>query len=161
MFGFFIRLSPDNLVSIERDYTMYKNILIPLENSQADETILSHVQTLAKMTGASLCLVHVADGWVARNFEQFSLRESEEMKTDRVYIESVAKDLTEKGFSVEILLALGDPATEIIKIAEEKKVDLIAMSTHGHRFISDLLYGTTVDKVRHRVDIPVLLLKAR
>ncbi len=140
---------------------MYKKILIPLENSAADRTILDHVRQLGRLTGAALHLVHVADGWVARNYENFNLRESDEMKNDRTYIESVAEELRGEGFSVEQVLALGDPASEIIKIAEAVNADLIAMSTHGHRFISDLLYGSTADKVRHRVDIPVLLLKAR
>lgn len=58
-------------------------------------------------------------------------------------------------------LATGDPATELIRVAEEGEVDLIAMSTHGHRFIADLLFGTTVNKVRHLVKIPVLLLRAQ
>lgn len=140
---------------------MYKKILVPLENSSADQTILDHIRKLAGMTKASLFLVHVADGWVARNFDNFNLRESDEMKDDRIYIESVAANLRAEGFVVEQVLALGDPASEIIKIAESVGADLIAMSTHGHRFISDLLYGSTADKVRHRVDIPVLLLKAR
>ena len=140
---------------------MYKKILIPLENSEADRTILSHIRPLAKMCGSSLLLVHVADGWAARHFDRFQLRESEEMKSDTAYLESVAAALAAEGFKVDHLLALGDPANEIIKVASEQKVDLIAMSTHGHRFISDLLYGSTVDKVRHIVPVPVLLLKAQ
>jgi len=139
---------------------MYKRILIPLENSVADRAILQHIKPLAKMTGASLLLMHVADGWVARNFEQLNLAESEEMRTDRAYLESVAKALRDDGFEVSHVLAMGEPSDEIIKFAHKHKVDLIAMSTHGHRFISDLLYGSTADKVRHLVDVPVLLLKA-
>jgi nucleotide-binding universal stress UspA family protein len=140
---------------------MYNRILIPLENSKADRAILHHIKPLAKMTGASLLLMHVADGWVARNFEQLNLAESEEMKTDRAYLESVAKTLRADGFEVSHVLAMGEPSDEIIKFARKHKVDLIAMSTHGHRFVSDLLYGSTADKVRHLVDVPVLLLKAR
>lgn len=140
---------------------MYHHILVPVENSAADRTILGHIRELARMTGAKLCLVHVADGWVARNFESFQLRESEEMRRDQEYIESLAAELQAEGFTVSHVLALGDPATEIVKLSVDRQVDLIAMSTHGHRFISDLLYGSTADKVRHRVDVPVLLLKAR
>jgi len=139
---------------------MYKKILIPLENSAADKAILDHIRSLAKLTGASLLLMHVADGWVARNFEQLQLAESEEMKADRAYLQSVARTLRAEGFEVEHLLAMGEPSDEIIKFARMHRVDLIAMSTHGHRFISDLLYGSTADKVRHLVDVPVLLLKA-
>jgi nucleotide-binding universal stress UspA family protein len=140
---------------------MYQKILIPLENSVADQAILQHIRPLAKMTGASLLLMHVADGWVARNYEQLNLAESEEMKTDRAYLASVAKTLQAEGFEVDHVLAMGEPSDEIVKFTREHKVDLIAMSTHGHRFIGDLLYGNTADKVRHLVDVPVLLLKAK
>jgi nucleotide-binding universal stress UspA family protein len=140
---------------------MYKHILIPLENSPADETILAHIKPLARMAGATLLLVHVADGWVARNFNQLQLAESEEMKQDRVYLEKRQRELSGEGFSCEAVLALGEPSDEIIKLARAKDVDLIAMTTHGHRFISDILYGATADKVRHEVDVPVLLLKVQ
>ena len=140
---------------------MYRNILIPLENSGADETILTHIKPLARMAGAKLLLVHVADGWVARNFQQLKLAESEEMKEDREYLESRTRQLTNEGFVCDAVLALGEPSDEIIKLARERNVDLIAMTTHGHRFISDILYGATADKVRHAVDVPVLLVRAK
>jgi nucleotide-binding universal stress UspA family protein len=139
---------------------MYKRILVAVENSGADRTILSHVSELARLTGAELLLVHVADGWAARNFDQLKLRESEEMKADRAYLERLRDELTASGFTVETKLAMGDPATELIRTAEEQQVDLIAMSTHGHRFIADLLRGATADRVRHLVKVPVLLLRA-
>jgi nucleotide-binding universal stress UspA family protein len=140
---------------------MYRNILIPLENTGADETILTHIKPLARMAGAKLLLVHVADGWVARNFQQLKLAESEEMKEDREYLGSRTRELTDEGFVCDAVLALGEPSDEIIKLARERDVDLIAMTTHGHRFISDILYGATVDKVRHAVDVPVLLVRAK
>ena len=140
---------------------MYHHILIPLENSSADETILMHIKPLARMTGAKLLLVHVSDGWVARNFNQLKLAESQEMKEDREYLEKRSLELTHEGFTCDAVLALGEPSDEIIKLAGEKDVDLIAMTTHGHRLISDILYGATVDKVRHAVNVPVLLLRAK
>lgn len=140
---------------------MYKTILVPVENRETDETILRHIRPLAKLTNARLMLVHVADGWAARNFEQLRLQESEEMKQDREYLAGLEKELRAEGFEVSSILAMGEPATEIIKLARTEPVELIAMSTHGHRFISDLLYGSTADKVRHQVDVPVLLLKVR
>jgi len=140
---------------------MYHHILIPLENTPADETILTHIKPLARMTGAKLLLVHVADGWVARNFNQLQLAESEEMKQDRAYLEGRRAELAAEGFTCAAVLALGEPSDEIIKLAQEKDVDLIAMTTHGHRLISDILYGATADKVRHAVDVPVLLLKVK
>jgi len=140
---------------------MYHHILIPLENSPADETILAHIKPLARITGAKLLLVHVADGWVARNFNQLQLAESDEMKQDRAYLEKRTRELTTEGFTCAAVLALGEPSDEIIKLAREKDIDLIAMTTHGHRFVSDILYGATADKVRHAVNVPVLLLKVK
>jgi nucleotide-binding universal stress UspA family protein len=140
---------------------MYERILVAVEHSPADRTILDHVSGLARLTGAHLVLVHVADGWVARNFDQLELRESEEMKDDRAYLDQLRDELTAQGFAVETHLAMGDPATELIKAVEQQHVDLIAMSTHGHRFFQDLLHGTTADRVRHLVKVPVLLLRAQ
>ena len=138
---------------------MYRNILVAIEHSDADDTIIRHVTTLAKLTGASLLLVHVADGWVARHYDDLELRESEEMQQDRAYLEALAARLTAAGLVTRSKLALGDPAQELIRTAREEDVDLIAMSTHGHRFLNDLLRGTTVDRVRHEVEVPVLLLR--
>src|SRR5213076_2928633 len=139
---------------------MYRRILVAVENSPADRTILTHVSDLARLTGAELLLVHVADGWAARNFDQLQLRESEEMKDDRDYLAKIAADLTAQGLTVSTELAMGDPADELIRLAEERHVDLLAMSTHGHRFLNDLVRGTTVNRVRHLVKIPVLLVRA-
>lgn len=140
---------------------MYQRILVAVENSAADRTILEHVTALARLTGAALLLVHVADGWAARYFDELKLRESEEMKSDRAYLERLADELRTRGFTIETYLAKGDPATELIKAVEERNVDLIAMSTHGHRFLADVVHGTTADRVRHLVKVPVLLLRAQ
>jgi len=140
---------------------MYSHILVAIENSAADRTVIEHVRQLATLTGASLLLVHVADGFAARHFDELKLRESEEIKDDRAYLERLAADLGASGFKVRCRLAMGDPATELVKVAREEQVDLIAMSTHGHRFLNDLLRGSTADRVRHNVAMPVLMIRAR
>ena len=140
---------------------MYRRILVAVEHSAADRTILDHVSALARLTGAELLLVHVADGWVARNFDRLNLRESEEMKADRAYLDELKSELAAKGLPVTTKLAMGDPSDELIRVAAEQQVDLIAMSTHGHRYFSDLIHGTTADRVRHLVKVPVLLLRAQ
>ena len=140
---------------------MYRRILVAVENSAADKTILGHVADLARFTGATLLLVHVADGWAARNFDQLKLRESEEMKIDRDYLDRLRGELEARGLTVDTRLAMGDPATELVKVSQEQGVDLIDMSTHGHRFVKDVLLGATADKVRHLVKVPVLLLRAQ
>jgi len=138
---------------------MYRHILIPVEHSDADRTILAHVQDLARMTKAKLLLLHVADGWAARNYEQLDLRESEEIKDDRAYLDQLCGDVRSAGFEVDCKLAMGDPASEILKIADEADVDLIAMATHGHRFIADMIKGATADRVRHLAKVPVLMIR--
>jgi nucleotide-binding universal stress UspA family protein len=138
---------------------MYRRILVAIENSPADSTILTHIEALTAITGSELLLVHVADGVVARHLDDLQLRESEEMKDDRAYLDRLCKDLTDRGFKATCLLAAGDPVNELIRVAKEQHVDLIAMATHGHRFLQDLVKGTTVDRVRHLVTVPVVLVR--
>jgi nucleotide-binding universal stress UspA family protein len=139
---------------------MYQRILVPVENSSYDERILDHVLQLARYCGASVVLIHVADGWAARNIRHLNLRESEEMRGDREYIERLAQRLTSEGVPTEALLATGDPSQEIAAAADREHCDLIAMSTHGHRFIADFFYGSVANAVRHMTSVPVLLLRA-
>lgn len=139
---------------------MYRRILVAVEHSAADRTILRHVRELARLAGSELLLVHVADGWVARHYDQLELRESEEMKADRAYLDELAEELAGEGFAVRTELAMGDPATELVRLANEGAVDLVAMATHGHRGLSDVFHGTTADRVRHLVRMPVLLLRS-
>jgi nucleotide-binding universal stress UspA family protein len=139
---------------------MYRKILVALENSPADEAILPHVAEMARRLGSELLLLHVADGWVARNFNQLKLAESEEMKTDRAYLEKLAAQFRAQGLTVATRLALGDPPKEILKAAQTENCNLIAMASHGHRLIGDLIFGSTIHEVRHNTSIPVLLVRA-
>lgn len=138
---------------------MYTRILVPLENSPADRAILEHVVTLARHDSASLVLIHVADGFAARNLKQLSLRESEEMRKDRAYLDATVARLAALGVQVEAVLASGDPTTEITAAAEREQCDLIAMATHGHRWVKDFLFGSVADAVRHRTLVPVLMVR--
>ena len=139
---------------------MYRRILVPVEHSAYDDYILDHVRRLARHCGASIVLIHVADGFAARNINQLHLRESEEMRADREYIERLAAQLSGEGFPTEALLAGGDPSTEIVGAAEREGCDLIAMTTHGHRFLQDLIYGSVASAVRHITSVPALLVRA-
>ncbi len=139
---------------------MFKQILVPLENSPTDKVILDHIRPLAKLTKASLILVHVADGFAARLQDQLNLADSEEIKKDRNYLESCRKALVEEGFLVKTHLVRGEPTDQILAIAEKDQCDLIAMSTHGHRFIKDFLLGSVAEGIRHRTSIPILMIRA-
>jgi len=138
---------------------MYRRILVPLEHSDYDDAILTHVRDLARLCASSVVLIHVADGWAARNQRELALRESDEMKQDREYIESRADALAKLGIEVECVLAGGDPGKEIAAAAEREQCDLVAMSTHGHRGLQDLIRGSVANDVRHHTTVPVLLVR--
>lgn len=140
---------------------MYKKILVALENGPADEYLIPHISQLARQVGAELLLLHVADGWAARNFEQLKLAESDEMKTDSEYLGKLAGQLRGEGLKVDTLLALGNPPNEIVKTASTTGCDLIALASHGHKLIGDLIYGSTIDRVRHNTRVPLIVVSAR
>jgi nucleotide-binding universal stress UspA family protein len=137
---------------------LYDKILITLDTSPTDRVILDHVRPLAKMMKSRIVLLHVADGWAARTYGADAV--SPEIKEDTDYLGRIRDQLAAEGFAVELKLAFGDPVTEIVRWVKEEGCDLIAMSTHGHRLIGDLLWGSTASRVQHRVNVPVLLLKA-
>jgi nucleotide-binding universal stress UspA family protein len=139
---------------------MYRKILVALENGPADERLLPHISQLAAQFKAELLLLHVADGWAARNFESLDLAESDEMKADCSYLENTAERLRATGLRVDTLLALGNPPNEIVKNAASAHCDLIALASHGHKLIGDILHGSTIDKVRHNTHIPLLVVSA-
>jgi manganese transport protein len=139
---------------------MYKKILVALENSRADKAMLPHIAELARHFQSELLLLHVADGWAARHYKEMELTESEEMKEDQAYLDKEAAALCRTGLQATTHLALGDPATEILRTARQQHCDLIAMTSHGHRFVGDLVFGSTINEVRHKATIPILLVRA-
>lgn len=138
---------------------MYQRILVPVENSAYDQAILDHVKQLARLCKASIVLIHVADGFAARNAKQLNLRESEEMRLDLDYLDRLTSELKRDGLDADSVLAGGEPSREIAAAAERERCDLIAMSTHGHRFVKDFLYGSVANEVRHISTVPVLLVR--
>jgi manganese transport protein len=139
---------------------MYRKILVALENGRADDTLVPHIAELARRLGSELLLVHVADGFAARNFDQLKLAESEEMRADRAYLEGIATRLRASGLVVATELALGNPPTEILKTAQSRACELIAMTSHGHKIIGDFFLGSTIEKVRHNTAIPILVVRS-
>jgi universal stress protein A len=139
---------------------IFHRILVPVEHTPTDETILEYVRPLARESHAVLVLIHVADGWVARNLQQLDLRESEEMREDFAYLDQVSADLRRDGFNVEAVLAAGDPAREIAGAAERERCDLIAMATHGHRLLADVVRGSVASELRHITMVPILMVRA-
>ena len=140
---------------------MYRRILVPLEHTPYDDAILAHVRGLARLCSASVVFIHVADGFAARNLRTLDLRESEEIREDREYLDRIVEDFEREGFDADAVLACGDPGAEIAAAAQRESVDLIAMATHGHRFLNDLVRGSVANDVRHATAIPVLLVRGQ
>jgi manganese transport protein len=137
---------------------MYRKILVALDTTASDQELLPHVTALASLMKSELVLVHVADGWVARNFDQLNLAESEEMRADWQYLEDTAARLrSESGLTVSTRLALGSPPVEILKMAGIEEVDLIALASHGHRLVGDIIHGSTIEAVRHKAHVPIVV----
>jgi nucleotide-binding universal stress UspA family protein len=139
---------------------MFKRILVALDHSIADSFLLPRVKELARLTGAEIVLLHVSTGWAAQWQENLNLSDSQEIKEDREYLEEVRAELSREKFPVAARHASGEPARAILNTADAEHCDLIAMTTHGHKGISDLIHGATIDKVRHESNVPLFVVKA-
>ena len=138
---------------------MYDTILVTLDGTATDRAIIEHIKQLAKLASSKLVLLHVADGWAARTYGRDAV--SPEISEDTAYLEKVRGEFQAAGIPTEAELAYGEPAKEIIKWVKQKGCDLVAMSTHGHRFLADVFLGTTATRVQHAISAPVLLLRAK
>jgi nucleotide-binding universal stress UspA family protein len=138
---------------------MYKTILVTLDGTPSDRAIIEHVKQLAKLAQSRVVLLHVADGWAARTYGPDAV--STEITEDTAYLDRVRAEFQSVGIPADAELAYGDPVTEIVKWVKQKGCSLVAMSTHGHRFLADLVLGTTAIRVQHSLSVPVLLLRAK
>lgn len=138
---------------------MYHKILITLDGTPTDRAIIEHIKPLAKMAHGRVVLLHVADGWAARTYGSDAV--SKEIVDDTAYLSRVREEFRTEGIAADAELAYGDPVTEIVRWVEKQGCDLVAMSTHGHRFLGDLFFGTTASRVQHNISVPVLLLRAK
>ncbi len=138
---------------------MYNTILVTLDGTPTDQAIINHIKELAKLAHSHVVLLHVADGWAARTYGSDAV--SPEITDDEAYLHKVLAEFEAEGISATCELAYGDPATEIVKWVQHHTCDLVAMSTHGHRLFNDLFRGATATRVRHSVNVPVLLVRAK
>ena len=138
---------------------MYKTILVTVDGTVTDRAIIEHVKQLAKLAQSRVVVLHVADGWAARTYGPDAV--SREISEDTAYLKDVQQEFQSAGISAVAEMAYGEPAKEIVKWVQQKGCDLVAMSTHGHRFLADFFLGTTATKVQHKISVPVLLLRAK
>ena len=138
---------------------MYGTILVTLDGTPSDRAIIEHIKQLAILAHSRLVLLHVADGWAARTYGRDAV--SREISEDTAYLHQVQAEFQAAGIPADAELAYGSPADEIINWVNSKGCDLVAMSTHGHRFLADLFLGATASRVRHHISVPILLLRAK
>lgn len=138
---------------------MYKTILMTLDGTPTDQAIIGHVKQLAKLAQSRVVLLHVADGWAARTYGPDAV--SPEIAEDTAYLEKIRAEFQSLDIPTEAELAYGEPVKEIVRWVRQKGCDLVAMSTHGHRFLADIFLGTTASRVQHSISVPVLLLRAK
>src|ERR1017187_10347628 len=138
---------------------MYKTILLTLDGTSTDRAIIEHIKRLAKLAQSHVVLLHVADGWAARTYGPDAV--SPEIAEDTAYLKKIRAEFQSMGIPTEAELAYGEPVKEIVEWVGQKGCDLVAMSTHGHRFLADLFLGTTASRVQHSISEPVLLLRAK
>jgi len=138
---------------------MYETILLALDLSPADRPIIDHIKQLATLMNSRVVLLHVATGPAAQFHEDDA--SGEEVKEGRAYLKQIRAEFEDAKIPIEIQLAYGEPAKEIIKWVDEKGCDLVAMGTHGHKLLADLFFGATASRVQHNISVPVLLLRAR
>jgi manganese transport protein len=129
-----------------------------LDGTATDRAVIEHIKLLATLLHSEVVLLHVADGWAARMFGPDAI--SPEVAEDQAYLEKVRIEFQKAGLRATVELAYGQPGDEIIKWAAGKHCDLIAMTSHGHKLIGDLLHGSTIDKVRHNTQVPLLVVRA-
>ena len=138
---------------------MYKTILVTLDGTPTDRAIIEHVKPLAKLAQSRVVLLHVADGWAARTYGPDAV--SPEITQDTAYLDRIRSEFQSGGIPADAELAYGDPVSEIVRWVKKRGCDLVAMSTHGHRFLADIFLGTTASRVQHSISVPVLLLRAK
>jgi len=139
--------------------SLYKTILVTLEGTPTDRAIIAHVKLLAREMRSRLVLLHVASGVPAKYHRTDAA--GKEIEESNAFLDKAQAEFVAAGIPTEVELAYGDPAKEIVKWVKQKGCDLVAMSTHGHQFVADLVLGTTATRVQHKISVPVLMLRAK
>jgi nucleotide-binding universal stress UspA family protein len=139
--------------------SLYKTILVTLECTPTDRPIVEHIKLLAQAMKSRVVLLHVASGVPAKYHRSDAA--GKEIEESKANLERVKAELKAVSIPTEITLAYGDPVKEIVNWVKRNGCDLVAMSTHGHQFVADLVLGTTAIHVQHSLSVPVLMLRAK
>jgi manganese transport protein len=134
----------------------YQRLLVPLDHSDGDRPALAHAAAIARQYGATIHLLHVEEDVTSQVYG--SLADTAEVEHGRQYLEGIRSALAAQGVDVKTIVRYRvSPREEIIRVAEEIKPDLVVMGAHGHRGLKDLIFGTTISSVRHKLRVPLLV----
>ncbi len=137
---------------------VYRRILVPLDHTALDRLAVSHAAAMAKLHGAKLYLLHVEEGVTSQIYGPQS--STAEVEAGEQYLETIAQALRDQGITVETAIFHSVyPRREIVRYARQINPDLIVMGAHGHGRLKDLIFGTTIDPVRHHLDVPILIVR--
>lgn len=145
--------------AFQKDKRMYKTILVTLDGNPTDQAIIDHIKLLAGLMRSRVVLLHVVTSAPAKYHGAEAA--GKEVEEGRSYVDRVRAGFVAAGIQADAELAYGDPVKEIVNWVQQHRPDLVAMSTHGHQFVADLLLGTTAIKVQHSISVPVLMLRAK
>ncbi len=135
---------------------VYRHILVPLDHSSRDVAAIAHAAAMARPHGATIHLLHVEEGATSQLFGELSA--TAEIHAGEEYFDAILQSLDREGLTAELTVAHGrSPKDEIVRAAREIHADLVVMGAHGHRGVKDLIFGDTINGVRHEVSVPVLV----
>jgi manganese transport protein len=136
----------------------YRRILVPLDHTERDRPAIAHAVALAKTHGARLFLLHVEEDVTSRIYGQAA--STAEVEAGQKYLSEIVEALKKQGVEAEAVVRHSDtPRDEIVRLAQAIKPDLLVMGAHGHSGIKDLIFGATINSVRHSVDAPILIVR--
>jgi manganese transport protein len=145
-------------VSADLPSPSYRRILVPLDHTARDREAVAHAAAMAKQHHAHLILLHVEEGVTSQVYG--ALSSTVEVEAGQEYLEEIARTLKKQQIDVEVLVRHSrNPRAEIIRVADQYRPDLLIMGAHGHKALKDLVFGTTINAVRHRLDIPILVVR--
>jgi manganese transport protein len=140
------------------DIPQYHRIAVALDFSENDKKLISYAIGQGNV-GTEYILVHVVESVSARLWGSQSF--DYETRKDRKQLDNYVNQLKQKGFNAKGLLGFKTPVKEIVRLVKESNADMLIVGVHGHRGLKDLIYGQTVNTVRHQLKIPVLMVSLK
>ena len=138
--------------------TEYRRLLVPLDHSELDRYAVSHAAAIARLHNAKICLLHVEEGVISQLYGDVAA--TTEVEAGRTYLDQISDGLRSQGVEVECVVAhSASPVEEIIRVVRQFQPDLLVMGAHGHAKLKDLIFGTTIDPVRHAIGVPILIVR--